>query len=55
MTHKALEAWIKITDLVLKIYDLSKNIHFDKKCGFISQIKSSSVSLPSNNAVGESR
>ncbi len=55
MTHKDLEVWKRSIDLVLKIYDLCKNIPSDEKYGLISQIKRSSVSVPSNIAEGAGR
>ena len=55
MTHKDLEVWKRSIDLVLKVYDLSKNIPSEEKYGLISQIKRSSVSIPSNIAEGAGR
>lgn len=55
MTHKDLEVWKRSIDLVIKVYDLSKNIPSDEKYGLISQIKRSSVSIPSNIAEGAGR
>jgi four helix bundle protein len=55
MTHKDLEVWKRSIDLVLKVYELSKNIPSDEKYGLISQIKRSSVSIPSNIAEGAGR
>ena len=55
MTHKDLEVWKKSIDLVIKVYNLSKNIPSDEKYGLISQIKRSSVSVPSNLAEGAGR
>jgi len=55
MTHKDLEVWKRSIDLVIKIYGLSKKIPSDEKYGLISQIKRSSVSVPSNIAEGAGR
>ena len=55
MTHKDLEVWKRSIDLVIKVYGLSNNITSDEKYGLISQIKRSSVSVPSNIAEGAGR
>jgi len=55
MTHKDLEVWKRSIDLVIKIYDLSKRLPSDEKFGLLSQIKRSSISIPSNIAEGAGR
>lgn len=55
MTHKDLDVWKRSIDLVLKIYELSHKLPSDEKFGLISQIKRTSVSVPSNIAEGAGR
>ncbi|MEN8139394.1 MAG: four helix bundle protein [Bacteroidota bacterium] len=55
MTHKDLKVWQLSVDLVLEVYKLSKELPSDEKFGLISQIKRSSVSVPSNIAEGAGR
>lgn len=55
MTHKDLEVWKRSIDLVIKIYDLSKRLPSDEKFGLLSQIKRSSISIPSNIEEGAGR
>ncbi len=55
MTHKDLIVWQKSIDLVVVIYEMTKQLPSDEKFGIISQIKRSSVSIPSNIAEGAGR
>ena len=55
MTHKDLDVWKRSIQLVVDIYDLCKKLPRDEKFGLISQIKRSSVSVPSNIAEGAGR
>ena len=55
MTHKDLEVWKKSMDLVEDIYKLMKQLPESEKYGLISQIKRSSISIPSNIAEGAGR
>lgn len=55
MTHKDLEVWKLSMDLVEHIYKLMKKLPEDEKYGLISQIKRSSISIPSNIAEGAAR
>ncbi len=55
MNHKDLEVWKRSIDLVLEIYNLTKELPKEEKYGLISQIKRSSVSIPSNIAEGAAR
>ena len=55
MTHKDLEVWKKRMDLVEDVYKLMKQLPENEKYGLISQIKRSSISIPSNIAEGAAR
>ena len=55
MTHKDLEVWKKSMDLVEDVYKLMKQLPKSEKYGLISQIKRSSISIPSNIAEGAGR
>jgi four helix bundle protein len=55
MTHKDLEVWKKSMDLVEDVYKLMKQKQESEKYGLISQIKRSSISIPSNIAEGAGR
>ena len=55
MTHKDLEVWKKSMDLVEDVYKLMKQLPESEKYGLISQIKRSSISIPSNIAEGAAR
>lgn len=55
MTHKDLEVWNRSIDLVVAIYNITKAFPAEEKYGLTSQIKRSSVSIPSNIAEGASR
>ena len=55
MTHKDLEVWKKSMDLVEDVYKLMKQLPENEKYGLISQIKRSSISIPSNIAEGAGR
>jgi four helix bundle protein len=55
MTHRDLEVYKVSMDLVMKIYELSKFLPADEKFGLVSQIRRSTVSIPSNISEGASR
>ena len=55
MTHKDLEVWKKSMDLVEDVYNLMKQLPENEKYGLISQIKRSSISIPSNIEEGAGR
>ena len=55
MTHKDLEVWKKSMDLVEAVYKLMKQLPENEKYGLVSQIKRSSISIPSNIAEGAGR
>ena len=50
--HKKLIAWRKSTDLVEKIYELTKNFPRELVYGLSSQLRRAAVSVPSNIAEG---
>jgi len=54
-THKDLVVWQKAMDFVFDIYKLTSNFPSDEKFGLISQMRRSSVSIPSNIAEGAAR
>ncbi|RXP45909.1 four helix bundle protein [Lutibacter sp. HS1-25] len=54
-THKDLIVWQKAMDFVFEIYKLTSNFPSDEKFGLISQMRRSSVSIPSNIAEGAAR
>lgn len=53
--YQDLKIWVKAMDLVEKTYLLMKSLPDDEKFGLISQIKRSSVSIPSNISEGAGR
>ena len=55
MTHKDLEVWKKSMDLVVEVYKLMKQLPENEKYGLTSQIKRSSISIPSNIAESAAR
>jgi four helix bundle protein len=50
--HKRLLAWQKSMDLVVKIYELTKNFPREEIYGLTSQIRRASISVPSNISEG---
>lgn len=55
MTHKDLEVYKHSLDLVEQIYQLTASFPSSENFGLTSQLRRSSVSLPSNIAEGSSR
>lgn len=53
--YRDLNIWKKSISLTKEIYDLTSNFPKDEKYGINSQLKSASVSVPSNIAEGSSR
>ena len=53
--YKELTVWKKSVDLAVKIYQESDLFPNDEKYGMISQVRRSSVSIPSNIAEGSGR
>ena len=54
-THKDLEIWKKGIDLVADIYRVTKTFSTEEMYGLTSQMRRSSVSIPSNVAEGAAR
>jgi four helix bundle protein len=54
-SYKELIVWQKSTDLVLEIYELTREFPKEELYNITSQIRRSSVSIPSNIAEGYSR
>jgi four helix bundle protein len=54
-SYKDLIVWQKSIDLVVKIYELTENYPKEEIYGLISQIRRSTVSIPSNIAEGRYR
>ena len=55
MDYKDLDVWKKSMDLVEVIYDFTKVFPEDEKYGLSSQMRRSSISIPSNIAEGAAR
>ena len=53
--HNKLEVWKQSMELVVSIYDILKQFPKDEHYMFVSQIKRSAVSIPSNIAEGAAR
>jgi four helix bundle protein len=54
-THKDLDVWNKAMELAEKLYYLTAKFSKEEKYGFVSQIRRSAISIPSNIAEGASR
>jgi four helix bundle protein len=54
-THKDLEIWKLGIELVIEIYEITKNFPKDELYGLSAQIKRSAISYPSNIAEGAAR
>ena len=50
--HKKLIAWQKCMDLVVLIYEITKDFPKEETYGLVSQMRRASVSAPSNIAEG---
>jgi four helix bundle protein len=55
LNHKKLNVYKKSIRLVTEIYELTSSFPNDEKYGLVSQLRRSSVSIPSNIAEGASR
>ena len=53
--YQNLKIWMKAMDLVEEVYKLMKLLPNEEKFGLTSQIKRSSISIPSNVAEGAGR
>jgi four helix bundle protein len=54
-THKELKIWQLGIDLVIDIYKITGDFPVEEKYGLTSQLRKSSVSIPSNIAEGAAR
>jgi four helix bundle protein len=52
---KNLKVWQKSVDLAVKVYELTKSFPAEERFGITSQMRRSSVSIPSNIAEGTAR
>jgi four helix bundle protein len=52
---KNLKVWQKAVDLAVSVYELTKSFPSEEKIGITSQMRRSSVSIPSNIAEGTAR
>lgn len=52
---KNLKVWQKAVDLAVSVYELTKSFPSEEKFGITSQMRRSSVSIPSNIAEGTAR
>jgi four helix bundle protein len=52
---KNLKVWQKAVDLAISVYELTKSFPSEEKFGITSQMRRSSVSIPSNIAEGTAR
>jgi four helix bundle protein len=55
VTHKNLEVWKKAMDLTAQIYSLTLQLPKEDLYGLTSQVRRSTVSIPSNIAEGAAR
>jgi four helix bundle protein len=53
--HKKLDVWKLSVDLVVEIYNITKQLHKDETYNLVSQMKRASISIPSNIAEGAAR
>lgn len=52
---KNLKVWQKAVDLAVNVYELTKSFPSEERFGITSQMRRSSVSIPSNTAEGTAR
>lgn len=52
---KNLKVWQKAVDLAVSVYELTKSFPTEEKFGITSQMRRSSISIPSNIAEGTAR
>lgn len=55
MSHKKLDAWKLSMDLVVEVYNITKNFPKEEMYGLTNQIRRCAVSIPSNIAEGCAR
>ena len=54
-SHKRLEVWKKSLDLAKAVYGITNKLPTEEKYGFVSQMRRSAISIPSNIAEGAAR
>ncbi len=54
-THRDLLVWQKAMDLVVQIYETTREFPSDEKFGLVSQMRRAAVSIPSNISEGHGR
>ena len=54
-TYRDLAVWQRAVDLVVMVYELSKQVPSEERFGLIGQMQRSAVSIPANIAEGHSR
>ena len=55
MNHKDLDVWKKSVNLVIKIYNITKQFPKEEMFGIVNQMRRSAISIPSNIAEGCAR
>ena len=55
LNYKELNVWRKGVDLAVKVYEITEQLPKSETFGLISQMRRSSVSIPSNIAEGRCR
>ncbi len=55
MNHKDLEAWKLSVNLVVKIYNITKQFPKEEMFGIVNQMRRAAISIPSNIAEGCAR
>jgi four helix bundle protein len=53
--YRDLRVWQDAVDLVVRIYDFTRQLPSDEKFGLVSQLRRAAVSVPSNIAEGNAR
>ena len=53
--YKKLEVWKKAHQLVVKVYEVTKNFPSSERLGIISQMRRAAVSIPANIVEGATR
>ena len=54
-TYRELDVWKKAVDMVVMVYELTRELPTEEKYGLISQMQRAAVSVPANIAEGYGR